>query len=304
MNSYMGQVLDWKSLRFDWNRVRAFLVTAETGSLSAAARELSQSQPTLSRQVMALEKELGVALFERGPAGLELTPNGLALLEFAREMGETANRLSLAATGQSQAIEGNVCISATEIASAYVLPPIVHGLRAREPGIHIEVVASQRASDLRRREADIAIRAFKPTQPYLIARRLGESHHYLYASRAYLKAIGWPKKIEDLDDATFLGFDRTDTLIDAYRTLGLELTQKHFPIIVHDQMVQWSMAKAGLGIALMLEDVATKEPDMVQLLPDSAPLLTENWLVTHRELHTSRRVRFVYDFLAEQLTSK
>ena len=250
----------------------------------------------------ALEKELGVALFERGPAGLELTPNGLALLDLAREMGEVANRFSLAASGHSRSIEGNVCISSTEIAAAFTLPPIIQALRDREPGINIEVVASQRPVDLRRREADIAIRAFRPKQPYLIARRLADSHHYLYASRSYLKSIGWQKKIEDLDDATFLGFDRADTLIDAYRGLGLELSHKQFPIIVHDWMVQWSMAKAGLGIALMLEEVAKDDPDMVQLFPDSTPLVTENWLVTHRELHTSRRVRFVYDFLTEKLT--
>lgn len=296
--------MDWKSLRFDWNRVRAFLVTAEEGSLSSAARELSLSQPTLSRQVSALERELGVALFERGPGGLELTPNGLALLEFARDMGETAGKLSLAASGRSQAIEGSVCISATELAAAFVLPPIIHDLRAQEPGIDVEIVASQHASDLRRREADIALRAFRPTQPYLIARRLGESHHYLYASKSYLKTYELPEKTQDLDDATFLGFDRTETLIDLYRTWGLELTQKHFPIIIHDQLVQWAMAKAGLGIALMIEDIAANEPEMVQLYPGSTPLITENWLVTHRELHTSRRVRFVYDFLLERLAER
>ncbi|MEM6987245.1 MAG: LysR family transcriptional regulator [Pseudomonadota bacterium] len=281
--------------------MRAFLVTAEEGSLSAAARELSQSQPTLSRQVSALEEELGVALFERGPAGLELTPNGLALLHLARDMGECANKLSMAATGQSQAIEGSVCISATEIAASYILPPIIQALRTQEPGIEIEVVASQQASDLRRREADVAIRAFRPTQPYLIARRLGESHHHLYASRAYLKAIDWPRAIDDLDDVTFLGFDRTEALIDACRSVGLELAQNHFPIIVHDWMVQWSMARAGLGIAIMLEKVALQEPDMVRAFPEADPMVTENWLVTHRELHTSRRVRFVYDFLVDRL---
>lgn len=296
--------MDWKSLSFDWNRARAFLVTAEEGSLSAAARELRQSQPTLSRQVSALEQELGVALFERGPGGLELTPSGLALLDLAKQMGESANRFSLAASGHSQSIEGNVCISATELTAAYVLPPPVHKLREIEPGIEIEVVASQRASDLKRREADIAVRAFRPTQPYLIGRRIGASHHYLYASKSYLSTFGWPSTVEDLSAATFLGFDRTEALIDVYRTVGLELTHEHFPIIVHDQLVQWSMARAGLGVALMVKDVALRTPDMVQLCPDSiAPLVTENWLVTHRELHTSRRVRFVYDFLFEQLTT-
>jgi DNA-binding transcriptional LysR family regulator len=296
--------MDWKSLKFDWNRVRAFLVTAEEGSLSSAARALSLSQPTLSRQVSALEEELGVALFERGPAGLELTPSGLALAEFAEQMGEAASRLSLAATGHSQAIEGNVCISATDMAAAYVLPPLIRDLREAEPGINIEIVASQSASDLRRREADIALRAFRPTQPYLIAKRLGDSNYYLYASKAYLEDLGWPTSVSKVGDAAFIGFDRTETLIDAYRGLGLELTQKNFPIIIENQIVQWALAKAGLGIAVMFEEVGSGEPGMIQVFPDAKPLVSENWLVTHRELHTNRRVRFVYDFLAERLVTR
>ena len=57
--------MDWRSVKFDWNRAKAFLVTAEEGSLSAAARALGMAQPTLGRQVDALEEELGVILFER-----------------------------------------------------------------------------------------------------------------------------------------------------------------------------------------------------------------------------------------------
>jgi DNA-binding transcriptional LysR family regulator len=56
--------MNWQSIKFDWNRARAFLVTAEEGSLSAAARALGMTQPTVGRQVSALENELGVVLFE------------------------------------------------------------------------------------------------------------------------------------------------------------------------------------------------------------------------------------------------
>ena len=85
--------MDWQNVRFDWNRARAFLVTAEEGSLSAAARALGMAQPTLGRQVEALQQELGVALFERTGRGLELTPSGLDLLEHVRTMREAAGRL-------------------------------------------------------------------------------------------------------------------------------------------------------------------------------------------------------------------
>ena len=72
--------MNWQSVTFDWNRARAFLVTAEEGSLSAAARALGLTQPTLGRQVSALEAELGVTLFERVGRSLELTQSGQELL--------------------------------------------------------------------------------------------------------------------------------------------------------------------------------------------------------------------------------
>ena len=143
--------MNWSDIAFDWNQVRAFLATAEEGSLSAAARALHQTQPTLSRQVTGLEQALGVTLFERGHRRVRLTAAGLELLEHVRAMGDAASRVSLSALGQSQAIEGPVCITATEIAAAQILPPIIADLRRAEPGSMVEVVASNSVSDLRRK---------------------------------------------------------------------------------------------------------------------------------------------------------
>ena len=105
--------MKWDPVLFDWNQARAFLATAEEGSLSAAARALRQTQPTLSRQVTALEQDLGVTLFERVGRSLELTQAGIELLDHFRAMGDAARRISLTASGQSQAIEGHVRITAT-----------------------------------------------------------------------------------------------------------------------------------------------------------------------------------------------
>ena len=105
--------MDWRSIKFDWNKARAFLVTAEEGSLSAAARALGMAQPTLGRQVTGLEQELGIVLFERVGRGLQLTPDGAELLDHVRVMGDAAGRVSMNALGQSQALEGKICISAS-----------------------------------------------------------------------------------------------------------------------------------------------------------------------------------------------
>jgi DNA-binding transcriptional LysR family regulator len=294
--------MNWRSVKFDWNRARAFLVTAEEGSLSAAARALDMTQPTLSRQVDALEKELGLVLFERAGRGLFLTPSGLELLEHVRQMGEAASRVSLSASGQSQAIEGKIKITASEVYSAYLLPPILNKLHWAYPGIEIELVASNARIDLRRREADIAIRNFSSTDPEIIVRKLRDDSAYLYASERYLQRIEPLKTMADLSKAEFLGFSNTDALIDGLNAHGLNLTQSNFPITCDSHFVQWELVKRGAGIGAITANIGDPEPLVRRVLPDMAPIVVPMWLATHRELNTSKRVRTVFDFLAAELS--
>ena len=288
-------------MKFDWNRARAFLVTAEEGSLSAAARALGMAQPTLGRQVDALEQELGIALFERAGRGLILTPSGLELLEHVRAMGEAANRLSLSAFGQSQAIEGSVSIATSEVYAAYLLPNILAKLRREEPGIEITIVASSLPSDLRRREADIAIRNFRPTEPDLIARKIRDVPARLYASPDYLDRIGRPQVPYDLRNADFIDIDATGALIHGLNAMGLNLTERNFPIATESYLVMWEYVRQGLGIGILDGNIGDADPLVERVLPDLEPLVFPIWLVAHRELATSRRMRLVFDLLAAEL---
>ena len=295
--------MDWRSVKFDWNRARAFLVTAEEGSLSAAARALGMAQPTLGRQVDALEEELGVVLFERVGRGLTLTPSGLELLDHVRAMGDAANRVSLSAAGQSQSIEGTVCIAASETYAAILLPPIIAKLRRAEPGIDIEIVTSNKASDLRRREADIAIRNFRPTEPDLVAKKIRDVPARLYAAPAYLERIGNPKVPYDLRHADFISIDNSGMFLKGLNALGLNLAQRNFPIFTENYLVMWELVKHGLGIGVLDGNIGDAEPLVRRALPDLGPLMFPIWLVAHREVNTSRRIRVVFDLLAEELAA-
>ena len=290
-------------MNFDWNRARAFLVTAEEGSLSAAARALGLTQPTLGRQVAALEQELGVALFERLGRGLALTPSGLELVEHVRAMGDAAGRVSLTASGQSQTIEGTICITTTEVYAAFILPPIVAKLRQSEPGIVVEIVASNAVSDLRRREADIAIRNGRPTDPELVARKVKDDAAQLYASPAYLDRIGHPKSVAEFSHADFIGFDDNKPLLDGLNALGFNLTGRNFPVLTGSHLVHWEFVKQGMGVGVMQLQIGDAEPSVKRILPKMEPIEIPVWLVAHRELKTSRRVRLVFDFLFEELSA-
>lgn len=293
--------MDWKSVKFDWNKARAFLVTAEEGSLSAAARALGMAQPTLGRQVDGLEQDLGVVLFERVGRGLTLTPSGLELLEHVRDMGEAAGRLSLAALGQTQALEGTISISASETYAATLLPPIIARLRAREPGIEVEIVVANHASDLRRREADIAIRNFRPTEPDLIARKIGDVDAPLYAAPAYLEKIGTPTTIEELNAADYIALDHGGAMIKGLNMMGLSLTNANFPLMTESYLVMWELVCQGLAIGVLDAQIGDADPRVVRVMPDLKPLSFPIWLVAHRELTSSRRIRTVFDFLTDAL---
>jgi DNA-binding transcriptional LysR family regulator len=285
----------------DWNHIRAFHATAETGSLSAAARKIGLTQPTLSRQVVALEAELGVTLFERIGRRLVLTQTGLDLLEHVRAMGAAATSVALSAGGRSQEVSGRVNISATDTYAAYVLPAIVERIVAEAPQITVAIISANSFSDLHRREADIAIRHVRPEQPGLIGRHLGDTSAHFYASRDWVARNGMPAIPSDLARAGIIGFDDTERYANYLRDINIPVTAGHFRLVSENSVVVWEMVKRGMGVAAMVREVADATPGIVRLLPDIDPISVPVWLVSHRELHTSRRIRTVHDILAEEL---
>lgn len=292
--------VEWPA-SFDWNRARAFLAAAEEGSFSAAARRIGSTQPTVGRQVAALEAELDVTLFERVGRGLALTPTGLELVEHVRAMAEAALRVSRVATGQALSLDGPIVISAGELIAAHWLPPLVARVRAEHPGITVEIVATNDVSDLGRREADIAIRSFRPKQADLVARKVRDDEARLYATPGYLASLGEPSTPAELSRADFIAFDRTERLMEGLNALGLALTPASFPWVSANQHVQWGLVTEGVGVGTMLASIGDADPRVRRALPELPPIPVPTWLTSHREVRTSRRVRVVYDLLAEGL---
>ena len=248
-----------------------------------------------------LEQSLGVTLFQRGHRKLQMTEAGLELLEHVRAMGEAANRVSLVASGQSQEIEGRVRITATEMLATYYLPPILRKLRERAPGLVVEVVASDQVRDLIRREADIAIRHVQPTQADLIARRIGSLRGHIYAARRLLDEVGTPRSFADLADKDFVGIDDTEGLVEGLAEQGLELRLDQFRVHTASGNCMIQLIREGLGFGLLPMDTLGVFDDLECVLPERFCPEIPVWLVTHQELHTSRRIRLVFDLLAEEI---
>lgn len=285
----------------DWNLLKSFVAVAETGSLSAAARGIGVSQPSVGRHVAELERALGIKLFRRGRAGYELSDDGIALLGRAQAVREQAEAISRLALGATEAVAGTVRIAASEIVSAYVLPSMMATFANVEPGIEIEIVASNQVENLLRRDADIAIRMVEPAQLDLVARKITDIRLTACAATSYLGRRGRPATPEELVGHDLVGYDRGMDLINGFRDFGVEIDRHGFRFRSDNQIVFWEAIRAGNGIGFAQVPLVAREPLVEAILPGMPLPTLPMWLAMHRDVRTSARIRRVADFLYEQL---
>jgi DNA-binding transcriptional LysR family regulator len=296
--------MNWKQLQFDWNKARAFLVVAKEGSLTAAGRALGISQPTLGRQISSLETELSLTLFERVGKGLMLTDAGQHLYQYVEKMAEAANEFALAAQGQNNDVAGKVCISLTELDAFFKLPDCIKTLRQVAPHIQLEVLVSNDISDLKRREADIAIRYQRPTQHDLIIKKIGTEKAFLYGHEDYVSHFKHAP-IEKAAELNLIGFDHSTQMQTYLQQLGWPIKQEQFITLCKNQMVQLQLMRQGVGIGFLPDHIADQYPELMPVFANAfEPIELEVWLVCHTELHTNKKVRVVFDCLAEHFSIK
>jgi DNA-binding transcriptional LysR family regulator len=289
------------SADFDWALVKTLLAALDAGSLMGAARQLQAQQPTLSRHIAELEAQLGVSLFERTGRGVVPTSAGLAIADAARQMQGGAEQLGRTLARSREATAGTVRITTSDVAATWLLPPVLAALQQAEPGIQIELVASNALSNLLRREADIAVRMVRPTQGSLIARKLGEIDICAAAHDRYLRRAGTPRRPQDLAQHTLIGYDRDSTIERGFARLGLPLERAQFALRTDNQIVYSQLVAAGAGIGFVAAYTLPILPGVQPLLPMLKIPPLPCWLAVHREIRGSPVVRRVYDFLADTL---
>lgn len=285
----------------DWSLVQAFLAVAEHGSLSAAARVLCSTQPTVGRQVRAMEEQLGAELFRRHDRGFELTEVGHSLLASACAMREAVHGIELRAAGAGESLAGTVRITASEVVAQHHLPEIVAAIREEEPQIAIEVVPSDETSNLHYREADIAIRMYRPEQLDLIALHVGDLAIGVFAARSYVARRGMPASLSDLLQHDIVGMDRETQLIEGFRAAGVNVTRELFKTRSDDVATYWALVCAGCGIGFFQHAVARRNPEIVEIPLDLTIPKLPVWLASHAAIRATPRVRRVWTLLESGL---
>lgn len=287
----------------DWRWLRSFVAVADAGGMQEAARRSGVSQPTLSRHVRQLEETLDVALFERGGRGLTLSPEGAGLLARARDVRAAVKAFERQAVGMSAEEAGAVRVTMTELYGELFAPAWLASLRRALPRITVDLVLDDAAVNLLLREAEIAIRLFRPRQLDLVAQRCGEQHVGFFASPEYVAERGAPETAEALRDFDLIGFDRVMDWIDAARSLGFEYTRDDFAFRCDAAVMHYRAARAGLGIAAIPLWVGERL-GLTRVLPGQTVGTFPIYLVAHQDLHRSPRVARVWQHLGAALRER
>ncbi|CAH2599866.1 LysR family transcriptional regulator [Rhodovastum atsumiense] len=284
----------------DWGLYRSFLEIARSGSLSAAARRLAITHPTARRHLEELEQQLGGRLFTRSTRGLIPTALAERILPEVARIEASIGAIARLASERVGSVQGTVRLAASEVMGTEVLPPMLARLRTLHPGLAFELILSDSETDILRRDADLAIRMVRPRQKSLIARRAGTIKVGFYAHKSWIDRHGAPSSLEHLLDApNLIGQDRRRTLADA---LEIDATRfsRSLVLATDSDVAQIAAVRAGLGVGIVQEPLAGREPDLIRVLPGLHHKM-EVWLVTHPDLRSSALVQAAMTALYAEL---
>lgn len=289
--------------RLPWEWIQSFITVAQCGSLSKAAAKLDTSQPTLSRHMAALEQHLGLTLFDRSTQGLKITADGSKLIQSSESMVLAADQFSRLASGATLTLSGDIRISANEVVGLYYLPPVLAEFNHHYPHVRVEVDISNKTTSLNKRDADIALRMFRPTQPDLVAKRLADVKLQFTASPSYLAKYGEPQSLIDIqnDHHALIGFDRDQQMQKAVSSMGFDYALLNIVNKTDFLPLQIELAKSGAGISITHEKVINQCEQLQAILTSVQVPALEFWLVCHADVQHNRKIRTMMDFLATAL---
>lgn len=288
----------------DWGLLRSFVAVMRHETLSAAGVAIGQTQPTIGRHIRALEEAIGEPLFLRRSNSLTPTDRALALFERAGIMEEAAFAVERDIAGgrskAAEAISGTVRLSVPEVFGSHLVPPILARFQQAFPAVSVELIATNSSNDLLRREADIAVRLYRPRQPDLIMATTGKVYVGLFASPDYLARFGAIESVKDFTKHRLIGEDQGDRLLKAMVDFGLPMKRSDFVFRSDSILAQIAATEAGVGLGAGMT-MAFDKTKVERVLPDAINIPFDVHVVAHADLHRSRLMRALFDHLVADL---
>ena len=235
----------------DWNDLRHFLALYQAGSLARAARSLGVDRATVSRRLAALEARAGVRLFDRTPTGLQASPQAHRMAALATGAEERVHHFERELGGEDERLSGVVRVTTGELLGPLLLVPALHALQARWSEIRVAIGVHCQTLDLARREADIAVRLYRPRGDSLVVQRCGRHRVGVFGSSSYLRQHGVPHRVEDLAGHAWLNHDDSMAHVAEARWLREHVTAPRLIFETNSSRALLDACVAGLGLAVL-----------------------------------------------------
>lgn len=288
----------------NWDDFRFLLSLEQTGSLSAAARRLGVSQPTVTRRIAELERSLGVALVERLPDGYRLSAAGEKVCHRARTIEQKAEEIRHAVVDERDELQQVVVVAAPEGVAAALVTPGLRELRARHPHLVVEVAISTLPADLRRREADIAVRMGDPRDDTLIGRKVGVVQIGLFAPKELVDALGPPETPNDLVRYPYIESTGEISHLPQANWLRLAIPPRMKAYGANSISNQIEAFNAGLGLLALPTYLSDRVPGAVRVLPQTFARQIDMRVMHHAPAATKPGVRAILDFLGAYISDR
>jgi len=279
----------------DWDDYRFVAAVGQAGGLAAAARVLGVHHSTVFRRIAALEAATGVRLFDRLPDGYRPTPAGEAVLSALGQAETAIHAVERRLTGEVPDLSGSVRVTTAEDIAEALVSPNLAKFNESYPDIRLELIVDNRFFNLSRREADIAFRPGRDPEGDMVGRRCGPLAFAHYASDSYLARAGHPEGPADLSLHKLIGCDDSLAHVAPARWLKRHETGDNVAVRSNSFLIQRAAVRAGLGIGLLPCFLADGQ-DLVRLWAPPADLDSELWVLTHRDLRATPRIRAVLDY--------
>jgi DNA-binding transcriptional LysR family regulator len=279
--------------KLGWDDLRDVLAIGRAGSLAGAARSLGVNHSTMFRRIGAIEDRLGVRLFDRHRDGYAPTAAGEAVLALAARMDEDVAALETRLAGEDLRPSGTVRFTTTDTMTPWVVP-LCARFGARHPEILVEFVTGSRMLNLSRREADVALRPALAPPDHLHGRRVAAIPFGLF---------GTEELAADPEGARWVGLEDSLSHLRAYEWLEANVAAERVAFRTASFDAARAAAASGIGLALLPCYMGDVEPKLRRIGDPVPGLVTDLWLLVHRDLRRTARVRAFADFLFSELTA-
>ena len=286
-------------LRFDWDDFRLVQAIAETGSLNGAAEKLGLNHSTVFRRLGAIEETVGQKLFDRLRAGYEPTAVGADMAALAEKMSAGVSEFERRLAACDPAPAGDLRVATNDTLATYLLPQICAGFRELYPAVRLDLVVGNAATNLSRRDADVALRATPAPLETLVGRRIAELHWAVYAAPELRARHPDP----DAPDAPWIGYGEAMRALPVARSLDERVGAERIVYRTSSVVGQVEAASARIGFAALPCFVGDVHPGVERV---GAPydIGRALWMLTHEDLRHSARVRAFMAYFGDELSKR